>query len=170
MHTHQIAVVGTPTATRPLEAALRRAQLRSIPVEPAAALRSPGLISGCALAVFCSQPGTQPTLEAEVYAAKVGALHVAWDASAALVGPFVAPGHGPCPSCLAQASSPAGGGTHRALVSWASALAALQVRDVLRGSTDLVGVGWAWRLEHPGLSLTSWTKQAGCRTAGCAQP
>ena len=170
MHTQQIAVVGTPTATRPVEAALRRAQLRSTPVEPAAALRSPGLISGCALTVFCSPPGTQPTLEAEVYAAKQGALHVAWDASAALVGPFVAPGHGPCPSCLAPASSRPGGGTHRALVSWASSLAALQVRDVLRGSTDLVGVSWVWRLEHPGLSLTAWTRKEGCRTAGCVQP
>lgn len=170
MHTQQIVVVGDPTATRPLEAALQRAQLRCSRVEPAAALRSPGMVSDCALTVFCSPPGTHTTLEAEVYAAESGAFHVTWDAGSALVGPFVAPGHGPCPSCLAHASSPAGGGTHRALVSWASSLAALQVRDVLRGGTDLVGVSWVWRLAHPGLSLTAWTKRACCRTTGCAQP
>lgn len=170
MPTHQIAVVGAACDARPLEVALRRARLDSVSLLPAAALRSPGMTVDAGLTVFAAPPGANPTLEAEVYTAGHGALHVFWDGTAAQVGPYVAPRHGPCPRCLAHASTTVAPGSHRALVSWASSLAALQAHAIVRGSTDLVGVSWVWRLDRPGLGITAWTPVPGCAAAGCAQP
>jgi len=172
MHTVQVAVVGTPLDTRPLAIALRQAQLHAVPTTPDTALRSPGTMLGAALTVFVGPPGAHPMLETELYEAGQGALHVAWDTRAAQVGPFVAPGHGPCPACLGHdhAPQPQTGGAHRALVGWAGSLAALQAHAIVRGSTDLVGVSWTWRLSAPGLGVVGWRKRAGCRAAGCVQP
>lgn len=172
MHTVQVAVVGTPLDTRPLAIALRQAQLHAVPTTPETALRSPGTMLGAALTVFVGPPGAHPMLETELYEAGQGALHVAWDTRAAQVGPFVAPGHGPCPACLGHDHAPQlhTGGAHRALVGWAGSLAALQAHAIVRGSTDLVGVSWTWRLSAPGLGVVGWRKRAGCRAAGCVQP
>lgn len=170
MHTLQVAVVGAAVDTRPLAMALRRTQLHAVASTAESALSSPGTTLGASLTVFVGPPGTHPTLEAEVYEAGQGALHVAWDAHAAQVGPFVARRHGPCPTCLGRAPAPAPGGGHRALVSWASALAALQAHAIVRGSTDLVGVSWVWRLSAPGLGVVAWRKLPRCRADGCVQP
>lgn len=165
-----VSVVGAPQAIHPLSVALRRAHLRPVPVTPEDALRNPGVTLDARLIVFASPPGAQLPLEAEAYAAGTGALHVAWDAAAAAVGPFVSPGLGPCPACLAHRSGPQAPGAHRALVSWASSWAALQAHAIVRGSTDLVALSWAWQLGRPGLSLVGWQRLPDCRVAGCAQP
>ncbi|AQX14792.1 hypothetical protein BCR15_02280 [Tessaracoccus lapidicaptus] len=169
MATPTVVLIGPVDMTTPVEAALRRLPLRPATLTPAAALRRPGWCVGAALTVFTSLPGAQPTLEAECYAHATGALHVTWDDESALVGPFVAPGYGPCPSCLAQPAHPRGPG-HDALAAWASAWTALHALAVVEGSSDVVGASWAWQLGEPGLALKTWRRRRGCPVAGCAQP
>lgn len=164
-----VAVIGLPDVTRPLAAALRRVQLLPRLFTPMAALRSPGCTAGAALTIFTGSPGRQPTLEAEVYTDGTGALHVAWDANTAEVGPFVTPGFGPCPACLARDTAP-GPGEHRALVAWASSWAALQALAIVDGSTDLIGASWTWRLGAPGLGLVTWQRRPRCPARQCRQP
>ena len=41
---------------------------------------------------------------------------------------------------------------------------------IVRGSTDLVGVSWVWRLSAPGLGVVAWRKLPRCRADGCVQP
>ncbi|MHA6524816.1 hypothetical protein [Tessaracoccus sp. G1721] len=172
MHTVQVSVVGDPLDTRTLAIALRRAHLHAVPITPEAALRSPGSTLGASLTLLVGPPGAHPTLESEIYEAGQGVLHVAWDSESAQVGPFVAPGHGPCPACLGHGHlpGPQTRGAHRALVGWAGSLAALQAHAIVRGSTDLVAVGWTWRLSAPGLGVVGWGKRAACRAPGCVQP
>lgn len=169
MHSEQVMVVGPPSGSGPLCSSLRRAGLAAVPLDPNRALRQPGWLTDAALAVFVGRPGTHPTLEAEAYVESIGAVHVSWDDSAAEVGPFVAPGAGPCPRCLAS-SRRQGPGTDPGLEAWATSWAALQAAAILGGCTDLVGASWAWRLASPGLGLVAWRARPECTVASCRQP
>lgn len=164
-----LTVLGSPTRTAPIAAGLQRAGLFTRTVTPKAAHRSPGTTSASALAILTWPPGRHPVLESEIYGAETGALHVWWHARGAAVGPYVAPGFGPCPACLSSAErTPSERGGLTELTAWASAWTALQALALLRhGTTDLMGSTWMWNIDEPGLSLFTWPWRADCRTRGC---
>ncbi|GAA4888715.1 hypothetical protein GCM10025789_01260 [Tessaracoccus lubricantis] len=167
--TQPLTVLGSPARTAPIAAGLQRAGMFARTVTPRDAHRSPGTTSSSALAVLTWAPGRHPVLESEIYGEEIGALHVWWDAKGAAVGPYVAPGFGPCPACLAsRENQPAERGTGRHLTAWAASWAALQAMAVLQhGTTDLMGSTWTWNVEQPGLSLITWPWRTGCPTRGC---
>lgn len=165
----QVIVVGPPDRSQPLCTAIGRLIPATLALTVDEALRHPGSLSEASLAVFTGHPGAYPTLEAEAYVESVGALHVSWGATVAEVGPFVAPGYGPCPRCLSEAREP-GTTFHQALAAWASSWATLQAEAILQGATDLVGASWTWRLGSPGVEIVSWQRRPGCVREGCRQP
>ena len=164
-----LMILGAPTRTAPIAAGIQRAGLVAKTATPRAALQSPGSTSGAALAILAWPPGANPILESEIYGAETGALHVWWHSKGASVGPFVSPGFGPCPGCLASADRRPphrGGALH--LTAWAASWAALQALAVVQqGTTDLMGSSWTWHVDDPGLSLLTWPWRSGCRTRGC---
>lgn len=162
-------VLGSPARTAPVAAGLQRAGFAVKTLTARAAHRSPGITAAAALAVLTWPPGRHPVLESEIYGAQTGALHVWWHARGAAVGPYVAPGFGPCPACLASAGrAPNERGASMHLGAWASFWAALQAMAVVQhGTTDLMGCTWTWHVDEPGLSLVTWPWRDQCRTRGC---
>lgn len=108
-------------------------------------------------------------IESEIYGAETGALHVWWHAKGAAVGPFVRPGFGPCPACLASAERRhPERGTLPHITAWAAAWTALQATAIVEhGATELMGSSWTWHTDNPGLSLLTWPWRATCRAGGC---
>lgn len=167
--TPSVAVLGSPTRTVPIAASLQRAGLGVRSITTRRAHRSPGTTSSSDLTVLTWPPGVHPVLESEIYGFHTGAMHVWWHGRGASVGPFVRPGFGPCPACLASAGrSPSTRGTSSHFVAWAAAWVALQASAVVEhGSTDLMGTSWTWHADDPGLSLLRWPWRTSCSTRGC---
>lgn len=167
--TSEVVLLGPDDRTGPLESALHRVGILTRSLAATTAMRQPGWVAGAELALFCAPPGTHGTLETECYVSGTGALHVSWDTRAAAVGPYVAPGYGPCPACLGTAPTPLHG-AHPALTAWATSWAALHALAALEGTSDVVGASWLWRLGEPGLGLKTWHRRSACLVSGCRQP
>lgn len=167
-----VMVLGSPIRTAIVTAGLQRAGLLARTLTAREAHRSPGSTSDSPLNILTWPPGRHPVIESEIYGSATGALHVWWHARGAAVGPYVVPGFGPCPACLASSPKPQQErGEQTQLTSWAASWAALQTLAVIEhGTTELMGSTWTWNVDNPGLSLLTWPWRTNCATRGCYEP
>lgn len=165
-----LCVVGPEQRTTALVRALLDVGLHSRCLTGAQAHRGVGSLLGAQLIVWASPPGSTPDPEAEGYASGAVGLYCHWGSNAAVVGPVVAKGAGPCPRCLRSPDTDSTVGDNPLLGAWAVAMAALQCEALLRvGSSELVGASWSWRLDAPGLTLLARRRRVGCLVRGCSQ-
>ncbi|HQD20676.1 MAG TPA: hypothetical protein PKY27_00320 [Arachnia sp.] len=162
-----IVILGPERRAGLVEAALRRASHGARCLSPEVARRSPGHTTD-SLAVMLWPPGLHPAIEAEHFTDGAGALHAWWDGSFAEVGPFVAPGIGPCPPCLGTRGPLPQPGHDPALAAWVATTAALSLRGVLAtGSTTLAGTSLTWDATRPGVGSHTWLRRDDCAVPGC---
>lgn len=162
-----IVVLGSELRAGLIEAALGRARHPARCLSPDLAHRSPGQTAD-ALAIMLWPPGLHPAVEAEHHAAGAGALHAWWDGSYAEVGPFVASGVGPCPSCLGARGPLPQPGHDAALAAWVAATVTLTVRGLLAlGGTTLAGTSLTWDTARPGIGTQLWRRRDECPVTGC---
>ena len=163
-----VSVIGEMPRTSFLAPALRRSGLTVAPVLLEEARRTPGSWLGAGLVVCTWPAGGQPEIENELFTQATGALHASWDTLSAEVGPFVAPGLGPCPGCLAVSSPSPGEGCSAALGAWVATTITLHALGILdERRSDLVGASWLWRRTEPGLQLIERRSRPGCPVPGC---
>lgn len=160
-----VQVVGTRERTAHAAAMLRASGLSVRPT-----LRRPcvaGLPNRGALTLLLWRPGLDPVLEEALFADGTAVLHCWWGDDEAEVGPFILNGAGPCPRCQ-RCRQPASGDEAPVLRAWALSWACLQSQAYLTHETsELIATRWSWRLADPGLTSTTWHRQASCPTPGC---
>ena len=154
-----VVLVAGPRLAGPLRSGLTSVNVSVTHLEPDDADRL-GAAVGASLILFASPPGRCPSPEMEAHAAGIPALHAWWDRAGGHVGPLVADGIGPCPSCLATQSAPMGHQGTRPLAAWVAATVALEVHAALRRRvTDLVASTLSWVVSDTGLAARRWDRR-----------